>query len=127
MLVAVERVADRHGPLLLAFEDLHWMDASTRLGVARLCRDLLGVPVVLAATYRSDAVPTDGGLLELLAELDRLPGVERLELGPLSEAEVHAQLVGIMGADASAPLLRSIVDRADGNPFFVEELALAAS
>ena len=124
-LIVVERIAQREGPLLVALEDLHWMDTSSRTALAHLCRSLVGAPVVLAATYRSDAVLSSNTLAAFLSELDRLPGIERLELQPLRPSEVEAQLAHIAGTTLPAEVVRAIVERADGNPFFVEELAIA--
>ena len=82
-------------PLLLVLEDLHWADQSSR----DLLRFLLsrGVPqrpaggtpghrLALFASYRADDLHRRHPLRPLLAELVRLPSVERLELRPLPES-----------------------------------------
>jgi DNA-binding CsgD family transcriptional regulator/tetratricopeptide (TPR) repeat protein len=121
----VERAASAARPVLLGFDDFQWADASTRMVVGHLFRNLSEGPVLGVVTYRSDAATTS--LLELLAELDRTAGVERLEVGALSQPEVEQQVAAILGDEASAPVVRAIVERSDGNPFFVEELAAHAS
>ena len=47
----------------------------------------------------------------------------RLELAPLTEAEVADQLTGISGSRPPDDVVERIFERSDGNPFFVEELA----
>ena len=61
-------------------------------------------------------------LLPLLAILERLPYVERIDLSRLDRDEVHAQIAGILGTVPGARSRRQVVARSDGNPFFVEEL-----
>ncbi|CAM5695508.1 hypothetical protein SVIOM342S_05563 [Streptomyces violaceorubidus] len=88
-------------PLLLVLEDLHWADQSSRdllrflLSRGVLQRPAGGAPghrLALFASYRADDLHRRHPLRPLLAELVRLPGVERLELRPLPDADV-ARLV----------------------------------
>lgn len=121
----LERLAAER-PVVLVLEDLHWADASTRHLLAHLYRNLRGSRLLVLATYRSDDVHRRHPLRPLLAELDRLRTVQRLELSRFDRAEVRAQLAGILGADPAPSLLDEIFDRSDGNAFFVEELAVVA-
>ena len=66
--------------LLLVIEDLHWADRSTRDLLAFLVRTLRGGRVALVASYRSDELNRRHPLRPLLAELVRLPDLERVEL-----------------------------------------------
>ncbi|MYT69593.1 MULTISPECIES: helix-turn-helix transcriptional regulator [unclassified Streptomyces] len=111
-------------PLLLILEDLHWADQSSRdLLRFLLSRGVLRLP--LFASYRTDDLHRRHPLRPLLAELIRLPSVDRLELRPLADADV-ARLVRALG---STPVpdstVRRIVDRAEGNAFYAEELLAA--
>jgi predicted ATPase len=81
-----------HAPLLLVLEDLHWADASTRELVAFLHQTLRTGRLLLVATYRSDELRRRHPLWPWLAELGRRPGMMRLELGPLSWAELAEHL-----------------------------------
>ncbi|MER5864255.1 AAA family ATPase [Kitasatospora sp. NPDC002040] len=112
--------------IVLAIEDLHWSDRSTRELLAYLIRTLHRARVLIVATYRTDDLHRRHPLRPFLAELDRLRTVQRLELRRFGRGEVAAQLAGILGAGAPA---RELVDRihrrSEGNPFFVEELAAA--
>ncbi|MFF0126832.1 AAA family ATPase [Streptomyces mirabilis] len=121
-------------PLLLVLEDLHWADQSSRdLLRFLLSRGVLQNPtpgspthhLALFASYRSDDLHRRHPLRPLLAELARLPSVDRLELRPMADAEV-ARLVRALRTDAlSDTTVRRIVDRAEGNAFYAEELLAA--
>ncbi|MGK9463456.1 MULTISPECIES: ATP-binding protein [unclassified Streptomyces] len=121
-------------PLLLVLEDLHWADQSSRdllrflLSRGVLQRPTGGAPghrLALLASYRADDLHRRHPLRPLLAELVRLPAVERLELRPLPDDDV-ARLVRSLG---ERPLpettVHRIVERAEGNAFYAEELVAA--
>ena len=121
----LDRLADG-SPLVLVLEDLHWADRSTLDLVTWLSRTIVSSPVLLVATFRSDEMRRSHPLRAVLAEMARLPQVERVELDPLNEAEVVALLNDIQGEPLPAELTRQVVDRSEGNPFFAEELLAAA-
>ncbi|MFF3144212.1 ATP-binding protein, partial [Streptomyces sp. NPDC057927] len=121
----LERVAaDR--TVVVALEDLHWADASTRHLLAYLFRTLRSGRLVVIATYRADDIHRRHPLRPLLAELDRLRTVRRIELGRFSRAEVGRQIAGILAHEPDPAQVDDIFERSDGNAFFVEELAVAA-
>jgi DNA-binding CsgD family transcriptional regulator/tetratricopeptide (TPR) repeat protein len=121
----LERLAaDR--TVVLVLEDLHWADASTRHLLAYLLRTLRTGRLVVLATYRSDDIHRRHPLRPLLAELDRLRTVRRIELRRFNRAEVGHQLTGILAAEPDPAQADEIFERSDGNAFFVEELAAAA-
>ncbi|MET9400108.1 AAA family ATPase [Kitasatospora sp. NPDC002965] len=110
--------------LVLAVEDLHWSDRSTRELFSYLVRTLHRARVLLVATYRSDDLHRRHPLRPFLAELERLRTVQRMELERFGPGEVAAQLAGILGTAApDRQLVDRIHRRSEGNPFFVEELA----
>ncbi|MEW2065668.1 AAA family ATPase [Streptomyces sp. NPDC007346] len=118
----LERVsADR--TVVLVLEDLHWADASTRHLLAYLFRTLRSGRLMVVGTYRADDIHRRHPLRPLLAELDRLRTVTRIELGRFSHAEVGRQLTSILAGEPGAGVVDEIFDRSDGNAFFVEELA----
>ncbi|MFB9738441.1 AAA family ATPase [Streptomyces thermocoprophilus] len=120
----LERVAtDR--TVVLALEDLHWADASTRHLLSYLFRTLRTGRLVVLATYRSDDVHRRHPMRPLLAELDRLRTVRRLELSRFNRDEVGRQIAGILAAEPEPAQVDDIFRRSDGNAFFVEELAVA--
>jgi tetratricopeptide (TPR) repeat protein len=105
-------------PLLIVLEDSHWLDASSWALAARLSRALPAVLLVLTS------LPRDG-TAEVALLLER-PGSMRLELAALSPADglrLACQRLGVSALpDAAA---RLIAERAEGNPYFIEELACA--
>ena len=109
-------------PLLLVIEDLHWADRSTLDLVAFLVRTLRAAPVLLVATYRSDELHRRHPLRPVLASLERVRAVQRLDLPRLARGEVAAQLEAILGTPAEPLLLDRVFDRSEGNAFLVEEM-----
>ncbi|MER5381347.1 AAA family ATPase [Streptomyces sp. NPDC002688] len=121
----LERIAaDR--TVVVVLEDLHWADASTRHLLAYLFRTLRTGRLVVIATYRADDIHRRHPLRPLLAELDRLRTVRRIDLGRFSRAEVGRQIAGILAREPDPAQVDEIFARSDGNAFFVEELAVAA-
>lgn len=119
----LEEIA-REQPLLVVVEDAHWADGSTR--------DLLGVclarrfttPVRFVVSYRSDDLHRRHPLRTRVAEWSRWPGVQRTQLAPLPAPDVRALVAELTGGlDESA--VRRVVERSEGNAFFVEELVAA--
>lgn len=121
----LERVTAEH-TVVLALEDLHWADASTRHLLTYLVRTLRTGRLVVLATYRSDDIHRRHPLRPLLAELDRLRTIRRLELARFNRDEVGRQVAGILAHEPDPDQVDAIFQRSDGNAFFVEELAVAA-
>ncbi|ANS62693.1 LuxR family transcriptional regulator [Streptomyces lincolnensis] len=121
-------------PLLLVLEDLHWADQSSRdllrflLSRGILQRPAGGAPthpLAVFASYRADDLHRRHPLRPLLAELVRLPSVERLELRPMPDPEVARLVRALGGAPLPDTTVRRIVERAEGNAFYAEELLAA--
>jgi DNA-binding CsgD family transcriptional regulator/tetratricopeptide (TPR) repeat protein len=109
-------------PVLLVLEDLQWADPSSRSLLLSTARQLGGTRVVLVGTFRSDDLGRRHPLLPTLALLERLPNVERIDVQRLRPEAVREQIAGILGSVPPPRLVDEIVERSDGNPFFVEEL-----
>ncbi|MCX3062670.1 helix-turn-helix transcriptional regulator [Streptomyces beihaiensis] len=122
----LERVAADH-TVVVILEDLHWADASTRHLLSYLFRTLRSGRLAVVATYRADDVHRRHPLRPLLAELDRLRTVTRLDLARFTRDEVARQIAGILAAEPDRAVVDDIFRRSDGNAFFVEELAVAAA
>src|SRR5215207_128065 len=114
-------------PILLALEDVHWADRSSRDVLAFLARNLTRERVAVALTCRTGELPAEHPLRRLLAELSRRPNVTRVDLAPLDRAGVALQLEAIAGAPVDDALAGELHARSGGNPFFVEELFAARS
>ena len=123
LALLTERAAST--PVLLVLEDLHWADTSTLDLVVYLAHNLDDRPVLVVATYRADESSSAERMRRLAEGAQRSGSALVLELGPLSHDQLTELLVH---ADASLPatVADTIVARAEGNPFFAEELLAAA-
>jgi class 3 adenylate cyclase/tetratricopeptide (TPR) repeat protein len=110
-----EAVAADH-PLVALIEDVHWADQSL-LDVIESLAGKVAAPVLFLAMARPDLWERRAGWG------GGLRSVARIELSPLSEQESEALVLHLLG-DATAPpeALRPIMERAEGNPFFAQEL-----
>jgi DNA-binding CsgD family transcriptional regulator len=114
------------GPVVPVIEDIHWADRSTDDLITLLSTGARHLPLLLAATYRTDDGARRGRLQDLLAELTRR-GVTQVRLRRLDRGEVVELASALLGGPPSAELAAGIVDRSDGNPLFVEELVAAVA
>jgi DNA-binding NarL/FixJ family response regulator/tetratricopeptide (TPR) repeat protein len=114
-------------PLLLIVEDVHWADQSTRDLLRFLFARQFTSPIAILTTYRSDDLHRSHPLRAALAEWVRLPAVSRLQLSPLTDAESRQLVRALHSTSIPEPELRRILTRAEGNPFFIEELVAAAT
>jgi class 3 adenylate cyclase/predicted ATPase len=106
----------RQEPVLMVFEDLHWIDPSSRELLDRMIERLTRLPVLLLATFRP----------EFVAPWSGLPQVTALTLARLDRRTGAAMVRGLAGkAVLSSEAAAEIVERADGVPLFVEELTKA--
>ena len=108
----VTNLAER-SPVLIALDDLHWLDGESGRFVAYLAQRLEGLPVLIAASARPREPGTQAGPLEAFREIAELVSPE-----PLS-AQASAAVVG---AAASA---QDVHRASGGNPFLLTELARA--
>jgi DNA-binding CsgD family transcriptional regulator len=112
-------------PVLLILEDMHWADDSARDLVTFLSRVLRRERVAIVASYRTDDLHRQHPLRPVLAELLRLPSVTPLRLGPLDPAAMAEHLTALSGRPLGAAELGQLIKRADGNPYYAEELLAA--
>src|SRR6516162_6581525 len=107
----------RRQPILLIFEDLHWIDPTSREVLDLTVEKILDLPVLLVATYRPEFQPPWVGQSQVtVIALNRLGRGEGASL-------VH-RLAGNLGA-LPPDIVDEIVERTDGVPLFVEELTKA--
>ena len=99
-------------PLLLVFEDLHWIDTETQALLDSLVESLPTARLLLLVNYRPEYQHGWGSKTYYT----------QLRLDPLPPASADALLQAVLGKDASlAPLTPLLVERTGGNPFFLEE------
>jgi class 3 adenylate cyclase/tetratricopeptide (TPR) repeat protein len=110
----LERMAARY-PLTLVLDDLHWADDGL-LDFVEHVADWAQGPILVLTTARAELFetrPTWGGGKRNAASL---------YLDPLSEAEGEAMLNDLVPGPISPVLTRTIVERSEGNPLYVEEI-----
>ena len=109
------REAELH-PLILVFEDLHWMDSLTRLVIDRLAARLSTARILLLATSRPEFDDTWAGVAHY----------RRLQLDPLDDDAAAALLDGLIGRDTDLDPLKTFLGlRGEGLPLYLEEAILA--
>ncbi|XVX20065.1 helix-turn-helix transcriptional regulator [Actinomycetota bacterium] len=118
---ALVAVGERQ-PSLAVIEDVHWADHSSRDLLTLLFTRGFSSPVSLVVTYRSDDLHRRHPLQESLVAWSRLPQVRRLELGPLSDTSMRRFVRSLDESPADRDGVARVVERAEGNPFFAEEL-----
>lgn len=120
LLTAVTALA-AESPLVLAVDDVQWLDRASERALAFLARRLPPHARLLLTrrTTERDALP-----LELHRALPEVP-VERIELGPLSLASLHHLIHERAGVALARPTLVRLQQASGGNPLFVLEVARA--
>ncbi|MDA0246189.1 MAG: tetratricopeptide repeat protein [Chloroflexi bacterium] len=111
--------ASQEAPLLLLIEDLHWIDALSHELLVALTQALSRCPIFFLTVHR----PTE------LPRLQTRPNFTPLHLAALNETEARqmiqaklAQLYPRQGGDVSPALVQKLLARAEGNPFYLEEV-----
>jgi class 3 adenylate cyclase len=109
---------------LLVLEDLHWADTDSLRLLSYLARETDGLPLWIVGTYRSDEMHRRHPLAAVVAELSRERRFEPISLKPLDAEQVRAMLSAIFdGTEVGDEFANVILERTEGNPFFIEELA----
>ncbi|GAA0299539.1 AAA family ATPase [Kineococcus aurantiacus] len=124
-VAAALAAAAREQPVLLVVEDLHWADGASRDLLTFLLRRLRGERLLVVATVRTDDLHRRHPLRPVLAELSRLPGVQRIVLDPFTTEETAQFLRELAGGDVPPATVRRIHARAEGNAYYCAELLLA--
>lgn len=114
------RVAAAAGPLLVAVDDIQWLDASSALALAFAARRVRDDPIAFVFSRRT------GHDVTALA-LERLPpeDLSEVEIGPLSLGALHQLLISRLDVGLALPALRAVHALSGGNPFYALEIARA--
>jgi class 3 adenylate cyclase/tetratricopeptide (TPR) repeat protein len=120
-IVRLVQAASRKQPRVLTVEDLHWADPFTLSHLAALVAVVPNAPIVLIMTSRLEEDPLDRAWR---AQAGRTPLVT-IDLGPLADDEAAALATSFLGENAG--LIKSCVERATGNPLFLEQLSRNAA
>ena len=99
-------------PLLLVFEDLHWIDSETQALLDSLVESLPTARLLLLVNYRPEYQHAWGNKTYYT----------QLRLDPLPPGSAEELLQALLGDDAGLePLTQRLIERTEGNPFFLEE------
>ncbi len=99
-------------PLVIIVEDLHWLDAESARFLADFATAASTAPVLLLTNYRP--------------EYQDAWSMVRLRLEPLRAQDAEALVAALLGEHAAlAPVRGLVLAKADGNPFFMEEIVQA--
>ena len=110
----------------LVVEDVHWADSETLDCLTFLGRAGWPGAVRVVVTCRSDEAPLKPQVAEWLALARGAAATEEITLGPLSRQEVARQAAALAGQPILPALVDELFARAEGNPFFTEQLMVAA-
>ena len=106
----------RHRPVLMVFEDAHWIDPTSRELLDLSVDRVRHLPVLLVITFRPEFQPPWGGRSHVM----------NMALNRLGERDGEALVHKLAGnAALTAEIVAEIVERTDGVPLFVEELTKA--
>src|SRR5713226_7659892 len=118
-LDAIKRILLRESlnqPLMLIFEDLHWIDEETQAFLNLFVEGLANAPVLMLVNYRPEYSHAWGSKTYYT----------QLRLDPLGKDSADEMLTALVGdAPELAPLKRLVLERTEGNPLFVAELIQA--
>lgn len=113
-LVQTVAALARHRPVLLLFEDLHWIDPSTEEIIALLIERFRSMPVMIMCTFRPSYHPPWEGR----------EGVVPLTISRLDRDHVHQMLDALLQSKQVTQTMKDrIANRTDGVPLFAEEMA----
>ena len=110
----------------LVVEDVHWADTATLDFLTFLARPGRRGRVRMVVTCRTDEAPLAGPVASWLARVRGEAGMAEIALGPLSRAEAAKQVTALAGGPVPREVVDELFARAEGNPFFTEQLVAAA-
>lgn len=124
LLDACLKAAAKDAPILIVIEDLHWIDAVSLELLEQLAGALSDHAVAIVLAYRPSQWSAGQG-----SRLEALPQFTRIELSELTRPEAEqairaklAQLYPARGGALPDGLVDALMARAQGNPFYIEEL-----
>src|SRR6516225_2380904 len=109
----------------LVVEDVHWADSETLDFLTFLGGAAYRDAVTVVVTCRGDEAPLAEQVAGWLAQVRADAGVAEIRLGPLSRAQVAGQARALAAGPVSPRVVDELYARAEGNPFFTEQLVAA--
>ncbi|MBI4317541.1 MAG: AAA family ATPase, partial [Chloroflexi bacterium] len=125
LLVDCIRAHAREQKVAIVLEDCHWLDPLSDDLLEAIARAIAALPVLLVLAYRPTTLETGRSPLRAVSPLPHFTEVKLIDLTPEEvERLVQQKLQKMLGAGVEVPplLLQRVTDRAQGNPFYLEEL-----
>ncbi|WP_322495341.1 adenylate/guanylate cyclase domain-containing protein [Chloroflexus sp.] len=116
LIVEIFLAATTHEPVLLVLEDCHWADSPSLEVLERLSKAVARRALALLLTYRPEMASP--------APWETHPNTVRIELSELLPSDSQALLAALLGGPPPNDIL-PLLERTQGNPFFIEELVRA--
>ncbi len=110
-------------PLVIVMDDLQWADVASLELLSALPGRMVDAPILLVVTVRELEVGRNDVVVDALAALTRASGSRRLALRGLTAAATAALVGQTLGEDVDPAIAEAVHARAEGNPFYVTELA----
>lgn len=118
----LNRLSAPEGALLL-LEDLHWADTDSLRLFSYLARETADLGTWMVGTYRADELHRRHPLTGVLADLGRERRYREIRLGSLGRDDLRQMVSAILDdTEVGDEFLDAVLERTEGNPFFVEEL-----
>lgn len=102
----------RRSPVVLVLDDLQWIDPSSQELLNYLVDQIPGLPILILGMYRPDYLHPWGNKSYY----------RQINLTPLSPAEARRILDALLGVEVSDEVAEVLIERANGNPYFLDEL-----
>jgi len=120
LLIELLRAVVADNPLVVVLDDAHWLDSASWALADRVRREIAPLLLVLVARPFGDDAPA------AYAEIVAAPGTQRITLDALPRADIEALIARRLGVERlPAEIADLIQEKAEGHPFFSEELAFA--
>ncbi len=113
------------GPITIVLDDFQWADRQSLTLLRHVTKTIEGAPLLLLVTYRDSELDREHPMTDILADLRRVAGVQRIALDGLASEEVAEVMTAAAGhdiGDVGSELAAEIAQETDGNPFFVGEV-----
>ncbi|MER7406217.1 LuxR C-terminal-related transcriptional regulator [Streptomyces sp. NPDC000070] len=123
---AFERLA-RQRPTVVFLDDLQWADAATLTVLRGWVVPSTGLPLLVIGAFRSDELPRGHPVRDLRSQLRQAAGGKdrHIRLAPLGPGDSALLVRRLLGGTATPGVVDTVVRRARGLPFYLEELASA--
>jgi len=117
-------MAAKKKPLVLVFDDLHWVDGESLTLLRHMSHFLAGSGLLIVCAYREGepGVTEPSALTEAMSAIRRDHGYVRIDVQSLSRDEVRELLAVAAGQAVPEAIVQAIHEATDGNPFYVKEV-----